>query len=157
MKNDKADKNGENEAAEIEDSISEKANARKRARTISFSIIISLITALLATAVTNVFVYKYNTTMYPSRYEDARLVEKIENELSEGKNRFVVTQIEKTDLHGLDHISMIACGYLDTEQGRPYAKLAIYEKPTEDYTSVLKLSPISTQSLTILEKIAFQT
>jgi len=125
-------------------------------RRFALSIIIGVVTGLICTLITSFIIYRYNTAMYPQRYEDASLVEDIEKELSDGNGRFIITQMGKTNLHGLDHVSLIVCGYISSEEGVPYAKLALYEKPAEDYNSVLRISPVE-MSAAWLEDIAFKT
>jgi hypothetical protein len=125
-------------------------------RKFALSIIIGVVTGLICTIITSYIIYHYNTTMYPQRYEDASLVEDIEKELSDSNGGFIITQMGKANLHGLDHVSLIVCGYISSQEGVPYAKLALYEKPAEDYNSVLRLSPVE-MSAAWLENIAFKT
>jgi len=113
-----------------------------------FVIFIAIATGIVSTIISNILIHRYDTQYYSHRYDDSLLMENIEEDLAEDGSSFQITQLAKADLHGLDHNSLIISGYelssIDGQVTLPKAKLAIYEKPEEDYSAVFEVQGVST-------------
>lgn len=115
------------------------------------NIAISLFMIGLAVLATNIVTW-INARLEPERwYNDKKLTQDINNKMLKEepkRSRFEIEKICKTDLHGLDHLSVVVSGdvvtkernkntnkYIDAHKG----KLAIFDKPKMDYDALFSI------------------
>jgi len=115
------------------------------------TITISLFMIVLAVLATNIITW-INARMEPERwYNDKKLTQEIKNKMLEEEpkaSRFEVEKICKIDLHGLDHLSVVASGDVITKEKNNWTnkdfdvhrgKLAIFDKPKMDYDALFMI------------------